>query len=363
MDFNFTEEQQMLCDSVGKYLEKNYDFDARQKLVRSDAPWSPDVWQQFAELGLLALPFGEEQGGLGGSITDCVAFAELFGKHLVIEPFTPSVMLAGAALAADEGAAAKAWLEKLIAGEAVIAFAYEEGHGTPSPDLIIMTAQPSGEGYTLSGEKRLVVAGADAPALVVVARKSDSGAPALFLVEAGADGLTARAYPTIDGRRAANIVFDAVAAVELTGAAQALGQILTHAIIVQCAEAVGAMGALVALTSEYAMTRKQFGTPIAGFQAVAHRLADMKIAYAKARASLIYTAALAESGAAGPRDIAILKGQTGKLGRAIGEAAIQTHGGVGMTDELSVSHYHKRLLACDAMFGDHSYHFRKIGMG
>ena len=363
MDFNFTNEQQMLRDSVGKYLEKNYDFDARQKLVRGDAPWSSDVWQQFAEMGLLALPFGEEQGGLGGSITDCVAFAELFGKHLVIEPFTHSVMLAGAALAADEGVGAKAWLEKLIGGEAVIAFAYEEGHGTPSPDLITMTAQPSGEGYTLSGEKRLVVAGADAQALVVVARMGKGGAPALFLVEAGLEGMEARSYPTIDGRSAANISFEGVRAAALTGADQHLDSILAHALIVQCAEAVGAMGALVALTSEYAMTRQQFGMPIAGFQAVAHRLADMKIAYNKARATLIYTTALAESGAAGLRDIAILKGQTGKLGRAIGEAAIQTYGGVGMTDELSVSHYHKHLLACDAMFGDYNYYFRKVGQG
>jgi alkylation response protein AidB-like acyl-CoA dehydrogenase len=363
MDFNFTEEQQMLRDSVGKYLEKNYDFDARQKLVRGDAPWSEDAWQQFAEFGLLALPFPEEQGGLGGSISDCVAFAELFGKHLVIEPFTTSVMLAGAALAADEGAAAKAWLEELIAGEAVIAFAYEEGHGTPSPDLITMVAQPSGEGFSLSGEKRLVIAGGDAQAMIVVARKRDGGAPALFLVEGGAEGLTTRAYPTVDGRSAANIRFDAVRAVALTGADGQLDRILAHAIIVQCAEAVGAMGALCAITGEYAMTRKQFGVPIASFQAVAHRLADMKIAFTKARATLLYTTALAESGAAGPRDIAILKAQCGKLGRAIGEAAIQTHGGVGMTDELSVSHYHKRLLACDATFGDHGYHFRKIGEG
>lgn len=363
MDFNFTNEQQMLRDSVSKYLEKNYDFDARQKLVRGDAPWSSYVWQQFAEMGLLALPFGEEQGGLGGSITDCVAFAELFGKHLVIEPFTHSVMLAGAALAAAEGVGAKAWLEKLIGGEAVIAFAYEEGHGTPSPDLITMTAQPSGEGYTLSGEKRLVVAGADAQALVVVARMGKGGAPALFLIEAGVEGMEARVYPTIDGRSAANIKFDGALALALTGADTRLDQILANAIIVQCAEAVGAMGALVSLTSEYAMTRKQFGMPIAGFQAVAHRIADMKIAYNKARATLLYTAALAESGATGTRDIAILKGQTGKLGRAIGEAAIQTHGGVGMTDELSVSHYHKHLLACDAMFGDYNYYFRKVGQG
>lgn len=199
--------------------------------------------------------------------------------------------------------------------------------------------------------------------LVVAAQCGEASAPALFLVETAAKGLEQRAYRTIDGRSAADIRLDRVPAVALDVTARALDQILARAIIVQCAEAVGAMGALCAITAEYAMTRKQFGTPIAGFQAVAHRLADMKIAYNKARATLLYTTALTQSAAATPRDIAILKAQTGKLGRAIGEAAIQTHGGVGTTDELSVSHYHKRLLACDAMFGDSGYHFRTIGAG
>jgi alkylation response protein AidB-like acyl-CoA dehydrogenase len=363
MDFSFSEEQQMLRDGVGKYLEKNYDFEARQKLVRGDAPWSDDAWKQFAEFGLLALPFPEEQGGLGGSISDCVAFAELFGQHLVIEPYGSAVMLAGAALAVSDAAFARHWLGKLIGGESVVAFAFEEGHGTPSSAHIKMTAEADGACYLLSGEKRLVIAGAEADALVVAAQRGDRGAPMLCLVEAGAEALEKRAYRTIDGRSAADIRFDRVPAVALDVTAQALDQILARAIIVQCAEAVGAMGALCAITGEYAMTRKQFGTPIAAFQAVAHRLADMKIAFSKARATLLYTTALAQSGAATPRDIAILKAQTGKLGRFIGEAAIQTHGGVGMTDELSVSHYHKRLLACDAMFGDHGYHFRTIGAG
>ena len=362
MNFNYTEEQQMLRDSIGKYLEKGYDFDTRQKLVRSDAAWSSEAWQQFAEFGLLALPFAEEQGGLGGSISDCVAFAELFGKHLVIEPYTSAVMLSAPALAASANPATQDWFAKVISGEAVVAFAFEEGHGTPSPAHVAMTATAHDEGYVLSGEKRLVIAGAEAHALVVAARSAE-GAPTLFLVEAGAAGLQPRAYRTIDGRSAADIRFDQVKATALDLPGKALDDIIAHAVIVQCAEAVGAMGALCAITAEYAMTRKQFGVPIATFQAVAHRLADMKIAYIKARASLLYTTALAQGGAATPRDIAILKAQTGKLGRAIGEAAIQTHGGVGTTDELNVSHYHKRLIACDAMFGDHAYHFRKIGEG
>lgn len=361
MDFSFTDEQQMLRDGLAKYLDKSYDFDARQKLVRSDAPWSASAWEQFAEFGLLALPFTEDQGGLGGSIADCVAVAELLGRNLVIEPYTASIMLAGQALSASETAVAGDWLEKVIAGEAIAAFAYEEGAGTAAPELVAMEASAADDSVTLSGAKRVVVAGAEADVLVVVARKPGTQQPALYLVQGDAAGLSKRAYLTIDGRSAADIGFDQVAAIDICCADDALERVIAHAIIVQCAEAVGAMGALLAMTADYAMTRKQFGVPIGTFQAVAHRLADMKIAYTKARATLIYTAALAEAGGAGARDIAVLKAQTGKLGKAIGEAAIQTHGGVGITDELSVSHYHKRLLASDATFGDHTYHFRKVG--
>ncbi|WP_284126098.1 acyl-CoA dehydrogenase family protein [Parerythrobacter aestuarii] len=358
MDFSYTEEQEMLRNGVGKFLEKSYDFDTRQKLVSSDAPWSPEAWQQFAEFGLLILPFSEEQGGLGGSISDCVAVAELFGRHLVVEPYVASILLGAAALAASDAPEAQEWLEKVQSGEAIAAFAYEEGHGTPSVEHVTMAATNG----TLAGEKRLVTAGAEADVLVVVA-KGDSGIPALFLVEQGADGLSARSYTTVDGRSAANITLDGVPATLLSDDAQTLERILAHAMNVQCAEAVGAMGALLAITGEYAATRKQFGVSIGSFQAIAHRLADMKIAHTKARATLLYTTALAETGAVTARDIAILKGQTGKLGQSIGESAIQIHGGVGMTDELSVSHYHKRLLALDAQFGGHAYHLRKVGTG
>ncbi|MEO1729542.1 MAG: acyl-CoA dehydrogenase [Pseudomonadota bacterium] len=365
MEFAFSQEQDMLRESVSRYLEKNYDFDTRQALVRSEDPWSADVWNQFAELGLLALPFSEANGGLGGSISDCVAFAQSFGQHLVVEPYTHSIMLAGAALEASDNPVAAEWIEKLATGEAVAAFAYEEGAGTAKPEMITMTAEASGSGYTLTGEKRLVIAGAEADIVVVAARVGDNGPVGLFLVEKGAPGLTVTFYDTIDGRSAAKMRFDAVAVsgsnVLLSDASEALDGILASAIIVQSAEAVGAMAALLKITSEYAMTRKQFDKPIIMFQAVAHRLSDMKIAYTKALSTLTFTTALANSGAATSRDISVLKGQLGKIGREIGEAAIQTHGGVGMTDELNVSHYHKRLLAYDAQLGDHTYHLRKIG--
>lgn len=365
MDFSYTQEQDMLRTSVARLLERHYDFDTRQALVASDAPWSADVWAQFAELGLTMLPFSEDQGGLGGSIADCVAFAQKFGEHLVVEPYVASTLLAGGALAASGTPKALEWIEKLASGEAVCAFAYEEGAGTATPDQIAMTAQSSGDGVTLTGEKRLVIAGDTADAFVVTARRSDTSKLGFYLVEAGAAGLTTRAYKTIDGRSAATIGFDQVSvspeAVLLEDAEAALDAILAKAIIVQSAEALGAMKALLTLTGEYAMTRKQFGQPIGLFQVVAHRLADMKIAYTKALSTLTYTTALANSGGASRRDIAILKGQMGKLGREIGEAAIQTHGGVGMTDELSVSHFHKRIIAFDTSLGAYAYHLRAAG--
>lgn len=357
MDFSFTDEQQMLRDGVARYLEKDYHFDARQKVVRGEAPWSAEAWRQYAEFGLLALPIAEDAGGLGGSISDCVAVAELFGKHLVVEPYLGSVMLAGAALAASE--IGRDRLGRIMAGEAIAAFAFEEGKGTPSLDHIAMVASADGDGFTVSGEKRLVLAGQQADVLVVAARNGEKGPVGLFLVEK--DGVTATDFITIDGCSAAHLAFGSAPATLLTDDRAIIDSILSHAVIVQCAEAVGAMQALLAITADYAMTRKQFGTPIGAFQVVAHRLADMKIACTKARATLLYTTALAEAGQVGPRELATLKGQTGKLGRMVGEAAIQTHGGVGMTDELSVSHYHKRLLTLDARFGSHEYHLRTLG--
>nr|WP_137677696.1 acyl-CoA dehydrogenase family protein [Parerythrobacter lutipelagi] len=365
MDFTFSGEQQMLRDSVSAFLLKHYDFDKRNAIVRSEAGWSRDVWGQFAELGLLALPFAEDHGGLGGSMADLIAIAEPFGAHLLAEPYLASVMLGGAALAkAPDGSSAAEWLEKIMTGEAIAALAYEEGAGTPDPAMVGLKAAKTADGFALSGEKRMVLSGRDADVIVVAARGGD-GKLALLTVDPAAYGLTITPFATIDGRRAAHLRFDTVAlptdALILDDAETALRSLLDRAILALCAESVGAMGALLKQTAEYAATRKQFGVAIGTFQTVAHRLADMKIAYSKARATLLYTTALIDAGQSGAKDIAILKGQTGKLGREIGEAAIQTHGGVGMTDELSISHFHKRILANDALLGNAEYHLRKTG--
>ncbi|MEU9020127.1 acyl-CoA dehydrogenase family protein [Actinomadura sp. NPDC048394] len=372
MDFGFTDEQAMLRESVARYLAKNHGFEARQATVRSGRPFSADAWRAFAGLGLLTLPFPEALGGLGGSVVDLVAVGEPFGEHLVVEPYVPSVLLAGRALAeAGEHPTARRWLDRIMAGDALAAFAHEEDGGTAEPSRVAARCAESGGGYRLDGEKRLVLGGADADVLVVTARVA--GEPgqraglALLAVEPGTPGVRLAPFTTVDGRSAAHIAFDSVEIaaenVLTTDAHRAIATTVDGAVIALAAEAVGAMDALLRQTAGYAATREQFGVPIARFQAVGHRLADMKIACTKARATLLYTAALAEAGRAAPRDLAILKAQVGRLGRGVGEAAVQTHGGIGMTDELPIGHYLKRLLAIDAMFGQSDHHYRVVGAG
>lgn len=371
MDFSFSDEQQMLRDSVSAYLLKNYDFDRRRTIMDSDEGWSPEVWNQLAEIGLLALPVPEDRGGLGGSAADLVAIAEFFGRHLLVEPYLGSIILGAGALAiGDEDSAAATALAEVMEGGKFAALAYEEGSSTPDPGNIAMRATRDGDGFVLSGEKRMVLGGGDADHLVVAAKVDGSAGDedwlALLLVDPSAAGITISPYQCIDGRRAANIRFDAVKvgpeAVVKENAENELRELIARASLYLCAESVGAMAALVSQSAEYAATRKQFGVAIGSFQVVAHRLADMKIALTQARATLLYSTALIDAGQAGIRDLSILKGQTGAKGRKIGEIAIQTHGGVGMTDELSVSHFHKRLLANDAMLGDAAYHLRNVGV-
>lgn len=370
MDFLFTEEQTMLRDSVARYLDKTYDFDARQALLRSSAPYSTAAWRQFAELGVLALPFPEDAGGLGGSAAALVPVAEVFGARLTVEPWAFALTLAGGALAAaGDHAAARRHLADLISGARIGAFAYDEHRGIATPAQIAMTATPTRDGFVLNGEKRLVFGAAEAGFMVVAARAAGQAGEArglvLLLIDPHAPGITLTPFRTQDGRSAAHVRFDnvtvAAADVLADDAHDLIARLISDAILVLAAEAVGAMGALLRITGAYATTRKQFGVAIGTFQAVAHRLADMKIAHAKAYASLMYCTALAEAGRLAARDVSVLKAQVGKMGRSIAEAAVQTHGGVGMTDELAVGHYLKRLLAFEALFGAPDYHFRRIG--
>ena len=362
MDFSFTPEQDMLRDSLGKLLAQTYSFDQRQALLKSGAARSEPVWQALGEMGLLALPFAESDGGLGGQPSDLVACGLVMGRHLVAEPWLASILLGGKALALG-GARAHPLLADVIAGSAQVALAHEERHGIGPVSAMGTTLTLSGDAVQLDGEKKLVLGGAEANALIVSARAGDK--LALVRVDPSAPGVTVTGYSMIDGRRAATVRFEHViipaAQVMRDDAEAALDAVIENALLTLSAEAVGAMGALLEMTGSYAATRKQFGVPIGSFQAMAHRLADMKIAWAKAQALLLYTTALIEAGQASPRDVALLKAQMGRLGRAVGESAVQVHGGIGMTDELAVGHYLKRLLAIEAMLGSTDYHLRRVG--
>jgi len=367
MDFSYTAEQDMLRESVERLLSAQYDFHKRQTIVQSDSGVSDAIWTELRDLGLVQLPFDAAQGGLDGSIVDMVAVAETFGKFLVAEPLLISTMLAGRMLAAcADHPEAAAWTARIAAGTARAAFAHEEGHGTADPALVGMKAEREGSDYIMTGEKRLVIGAAGADRLVVTGRLSgvpgDQAGIGLFLVDPLSPAVTLTPVRMFDGRRAAHIRFDRCAATLIEAESFAtIDRLVNEALVVLAAEVVGAIEALVQQTADYASTRKQFGAPIASFQAVAHRLADMKIAHVKARATLIHTAAIAEAGVLARRDVSILKAQTATLGRCVGEAAVQLHGGIGMTDELAIGHYLKHILAFGAMFGDADFHSRRIG--
>jgi len=357
MDFKFTPEQEMLREGLSRYFRQNYSFEQRRRgLSRGD---DTGTWQHLADFGLLALPLTEAAGGMSGTVTDLVAVADLFGRHLVRQPFVLKAVITGSmlSLAVDRPHVA-ALLKEMAAGTATAAFAHEEGIGTARLDQLTTTLTAG----NLVGTKRLVAGAHDASAFVVSAR-TDTGI-AILLVGAEAPGVSLTRYRTIDGHDSADVKFEGVevandSVISLDKAT--IETLIGDSIIVLCAEAVGAMEALLEQTSAFAAVRKQFGQPIGTFQAISHRLADMKIACVKARATLLYTSALAQSGKAQSRDVSLLKAQVGRLGRSVGESAIQIHGGVGTTDELAIGHFLKRILAIDMQFGSSEFHFQQVG--
>ena len=355
----------MLRDGLARYLEAHYAFERRQEIVRSPTGRSDEVWRRFGEFGLLALPLPESAGGLGGSVADVVAVCELLGGHLVVEPYLSTVLLAGAALARSGGGeTVERWLQRIAEGEARAGFAHEEGRGLADAAGIRTSVRRDAGGLVLDGRKRLVLGGVDVDVLLVTARLTGGG-PALLMLAPDTPGVHATAYTTIDGRRAADYRFDDVQlpleALLSADAGGLIDEVVRGGIIALAAEAVGAMGVLLETTASYAGTRKQFGVPIGSFQALAHRLADMKLAYVKAHASLLYATALVEAGRAAPRDVSLLKAQVGRFGRSLAESAVQVHGGVGTTDDLPVGHHLKRILAVEAMFGASDHHLRVVG--
>jgi pimeloyl-CoA dehydrogenase small subunit len=369
MDFELSEEQRLLQESVGRMLAGAYDRGKRKRYAGEPSGFSRTLWQKYAELGLLGLPFDEQHGGIGGSAVETMIVMENFGRVLALEPYLATVILGGGFVRlGGSDAVQSAILPKIASGETLLAFAHAERQARYDLADITTTARQDGSHVILDGEKTLVLNGDSADQFIVSARLSgsrrDPSGIGLFLVDAIAAGVTRRGYPSIDGRRAAEISLAGVrvaadAVIGEPGTAFALIQRVTdHAIAALCAEAVGAMDALHESTVEYLKSRKQFGVPIGNFQVLQHRAAEMLIALEQARSMALFAAMMADDAdpAARRQALSAAKVQIGRSGRFIGQQAIQLHGGIGMTMEYDAGHYFKRLTAIDTLFGDADHH-------
>ncbi len=371
MDFSFTEEQTLLRNTVQSLLADKYDFDTRRKVTKTAEGWRPEIWAQFAELGLLAAPFSEELGGLGGGPIENMIVMEEFGRHLVVEPYVETVVIAGGFLR-EGGTAAQqeALIPGIVGGETVWAFAYAEPQGRYNLADLTTTAKKDGSGYTINGYKAVVLGAPWAQKLIVTVRTSggqrDRDGVSVFIVDKSAAGVSTRDYPTVDGRRASEITFEnvKVGADALIGAEgkglPLVEKITDEAIAALSAEAIGCMKELNTATVEYCKTRKQFGVPIGKFQVLQHRMVDMFMAHEQS-VSMTYMVnlKLGESDVERTKAAAGAKVQIGKAGRFVGQQAVQLHGGMGMTDELNVGHYFKRLTMIDTQFGNVDHQLKR----
>lgn len=369
MNFDYTDEQNMLRDSIAKWVAGQYDFDKRRAALASEDAWKSN-WATFAELGLLAAPLPEAFGGLGGGAIDVSVVAEEFGKALVVEPYVPTVVIGGGALAyAGSAAQREEHLNAIAAGERVIAFAQAEPKSRWSLTDVATTAKKDGAGYVLNGHKAVVLGAPQADYLLVTARTAggqrDAKGVSLFLVPKSAKGVTTRDYPTMDGTRAAEVYFEnvAVGAEALIGRADAAAplveRIVDEANAAYNHEAVGCMRMMTELTREYAKTRKQFGKAIAEFQVLQHRMVDMFMATEESYSMALRATILLADDRERARAVSAAKVSIGKLARFVGQAAVQTHGGMGVTDEMRVGHYFKRTTMLDATFGNVDHHLKR----
>jgi alkylation response protein AidB-like acyl-CoA dehydrogenase len=373
MDFNYTEEQLLLKDSVEKFLAKNYSFEQRREIIEAREGYSPLAWEGFASLGLLGVPIPEEFGGFGGHGVDTMIVMEALGRALVVEPYLSTVVLAGSAITlGGSDAQRKILLPRIVEGSMKFAFAHTEPGTRFELNRVETSARQEGGMWVINGQKSVVLHGASADLLVISARTggaSDSKQGiTLFFVNPAEAGVAGRDYPTYDGMRAAEVSFDnvTISPESVIGVADngfaLLEAIVDRGIAALCAEAVGCMGALHAATLEYLKTREQFGVPIGKFQALQHRMVDMLIQYEQAKSMALLAAVNVDSPDATQRrrSVSAAKEFIGRAGRFVGQQAIQLHGGMGVTDELSVGHYFKRLTALDTTFGDSDQHLDRF---
>lgn len=373
MDFDLTDDQRLLKDSVDRLIADQYQFEQRKKYMAEPIGWSQAIWNQLAELGLLGLPFSEQEGGFGGGPVEIMIVMEAFGRGLVLEPFFPTVILGGGMLRHLGSAEQRARLAPQIAqGKLKLAFAHVERQSRYDLADVGTTARKDGTDWILNGAKSVVLHGDTADRILVTARTSGErrgrDGIGLFMVNADASGLGRRGYPTQDGLRAAELILSdvRVPAPDVLGQpGQALPLIeraVDEAIAALCAEAVGVMQEMHETTLDYLKTRQQFGRPIGQFQVLQHRSVDMLVALEQARSMAMFAAVMAAEPSAEERRraIAAAKVQIGRSGKHIGQEAIQLHGGIGMTMEYKVGHHFKRMTMIDLMFGDADMQLAKL---
>ncbi|WP_373083673.1 acyl-CoA dehydrogenase family protein [Zhongshania sp.] len=368
MDFSLTEEQLMLKDSVTKFMSGNYSPEQRNAIIKQAN--GAGHWSSFAELGWLTVPFAEEQGGFGGSIVDTCVLMEEFGKVLVVEPYWPSIVLAGQLLARSSNKAlSQSLLPGIMAGDVQASFAWLEVQGEFRLSHVNSRAQRDGDHYILNGEKLLVLNAAADIILLPVRSSGEVGSEqgiSLFKIDARNPAVQREEVALMDGQRAVNIRFSDLrvpASDMLTAEGDAyplMLDVVEEGLIALCAEAVGAMEYLYKATAEYANTRKQFGTAIGKFQALQHRMVDMFMATEQCRSLLIRAqCSVLDGSAERGKDIAALKSMVGKYGRKVAEEAVQLHGGMGVSNEMPIGHYLKRLMMIDSYFGNAANQRRK----
>ncbi len=372
MNFDFTEEQVMLRDSVERYMREDYDFESRRAIVDSELGMSKESWQTFADLGWLSIPFAEEHGGFGGDVVDTMLVMQEFGKGLLAEPYLATVLLFGGVLQKSGNQSMQnTFIPLIIDGSCLGALAYLERQSRFELSDVKTTAVAQSDGFTLNGEKVVVFNGANANQLIVSARtsgeQSDESGISLFLVAADAPGVERSDYRLMDGQRVANIVLKDVNVSagsvlgELNGGHELLTAVAMEANLALAAEAVGIMGQLNAKTLEYTKTREQFGVAIGSFQALQHRMVDTFMDYEQTK-SLLYRAVCALTNGEEDAATAIhaLKVMVDRAGARVYSEAIQLHGGMGLTDELDIGHYAKRVMMIIATFGNGDYHQAKF---
>ncbi len=371
MDFDLTDDQRLLKDSVDRLIADRYQFEQRKRYARETDGWSRELWAQYAELGLLGLPFAEAHGGFGGAAVETMIVMEAFGRGLILEPYLATVVLGGGLVRrAGSTQQQAALLPQIAAGKLKLAFAHVERSSRYNLADVAVTAKRNGAGWMIDGEKSVVLHGDCADKILLTARTAggqrDRAGIGLFLLDADAKGVTRRGYAMQDGSRAAEIsLHDAHAEQVLgdpAGALPAVEQVVDEAIAALCSEAVGIMTVMHETTVDYMKTRKQFGRAIGEFQVLQHRAVDMFVSLEQARSMAMYATVMADAKDATERRRAAsaAKVQIGRSGKHIGQEAVQLHGGIAMTMEYKVGHYFKRMTMIDMLFGDAEQHLAAV---